>query len=137
MVLIGCDEFTREFQRRNKVEEFVLDDRPGDVSQRKPADIQKATYNCLDSLKGFKSNRLLNELRERQRNMKKFLEQDNSKLRFKAHMLTKIGTNSNREFLITYYLDDDTISVFEIGDRKFSSSVICENLEKNIIFLIL
>lgn len=43
---------------------------------------------------------------------------DSHILRFYAKMLSKIEENTTRDFIICYYLSDDTISVFEIAKRN-------------------
>lgn len=126
VVLRDCDEFTRKFSNRNNVGEFVMNEIPKPTTPHSTsADVGTSTYpnDCMNCIKGSETNRLLNELKERQRNMKKFLEQNNTKLTFKAQMLTNTNGNTNREFVITYYLDDSTISVFEIGGQNVNSSV--------------
>ncbi|XP_062039565.1 EF-hand domain-containing family member C2 [Lepus europaeus] len=53
-----------------------------------------------------------------QKNLKQSLEEDSygnisNKLRFFAKLVTEKSLEKDRTFVITYYLDDDTISVFE------------------------
>lgn len=42
---------------------------------------------------------------------------DSRILRFKARMVSKSSDNSRRNFIICYYLCDNTISVHEISDK--------------------
>lgn len=125
VVLTNCDQATREFyQTVYSINEFEPIERPDNLTSINTAvDSAKKLYPW-DTLKSSEPNCLSVELKERQQNMKKVWEHENFKLRFMA----TIEHDLDREFIITYYLENDTISVFEIGGRNFSSSVIFEEL---------
>lgn len=126
VVLTDCDKFTQDFyQKKYGIEEFVPISKPretrwlvNDVERIMPP------YNGWGSHEDSETNCISIEVKARNRDMKKFLKYDNCKLRFKAQMISKSEEDNDRGFVITYHLDDDTISVFEIGKRNFSSSVI-------------
>lgn len=125
VVLIDCDKFTQDFyQKKYGIEEFVPIAKPRET-QWLAFDIERTMppYNGWGSYEDSETNCISIELKARQRDLKKFLKYDNCKLRFKALMISKSDEDNDREFVITYHLDDDTISVFEIGKRNFSSSV--------------
>lgn len=48
----------------------------------------------------------------------KFIYLDGHMLRFGAKMISNILENGERVFIITYYLSDDTISIYELGMRN-------------------
>lgn len=48
----------------------------------------------------------------------KFIHLDGYMLRFGAKMISNITENGERVFIITYYLSDDTISIYELGMRN-------------------
>lgn len=125
VMLTDCDEFTREFYRKQHgIEEFVPIETPKEP-EWSPAEVEKSLppYNGWGSYEDSESSCLSIQPKACKRNGKTILQQDNSKLRFKAQMIPKTVDDADREFLITYHLDDDTISVFEIGKRNLSSSV--------------
>lgn len=123
-MLIDCDKFTRDFYRKKYgIEEFVPIERPKDTRWLfTETERIIPPYNGFGSYEDSETNCLSIELKARQRDMK-FLRPDNCKLRFKAQMVATTDEDNDREFVITYYLEDDTISVYEIGKRNFSSSV--------------
>lgn len=124
-MLIDCDKFTRDFyQKKYGIEEFVPIERPKDTRWLfSNTERIIPPYNGFGSYEDSETNCISIELKARQRDMKKFLRPDNCKLRFKAQMVATTDEDNDREFVITYYIEDDTISVYEIGKRNFSSSV--------------
>lgn len=70
----------------------------------------------------------------------KFIKLDRYLLRFGARMLSDVQENRERLYIITYYLSDDTISVFEIGARNsgFRVCFVVKKLlkVKNLTFLL-
>lgn len=126
VVLTDCDKFTRDYyQKKYGIEEFIPIPKPTDTRYVQQC-VEKIMppYNGFGSFEDSESSCYSIQLKAPQRDMKKFLELDKYNLRFKAQMISKIAEDSDREFVITYYLSDDTISVFEIGHRNSCSSVI-------------
>lgn len=125
VVLTDCDKFTREYyQKKYGIEEFIPIQRPKDTRWEQTCVEQiMPPYNGWGSFEDSESSCCTMQLKPPQRDMKKFLQLDKQNLRFKAQMISKIAEDSDREFVITYYLCDDTISVFEIGTRNSCSSV--------------
>lgn len=126
VVLTDCDKFTRDYyQKKYGIEEFIPIPKPTDTRYVQPC-VEKIMppYNGFGSFEDSESSCYSIQLKAPQRDMKKFLELDKYNLRFKAQMISKIAEDSDREFVITYYLSDDTISVFEIGHRNSCSSVL-------------
>lgn len=125
VILTDCDQFTRDYyQQKYGIEEFNPIARPIETRWKPPL-IEKIMppYNGWGSFEDSESSCYSIQLKVPQRDMKKFLELDRCNLRFKAEMISNITENSDREFVITYYLSDDTISVFEIGRRNACPSV--------------
>lgn len=127
VVLTNCDKFTREYyQKKYGIEEFVPIQTPTDNRwQQTYVEKIMPPYNGWGSIEDSESSCCTIQLKPPQRDMKKFLELDKYNLRFKAQMISQIEEDSDRKFIITYYLCDDTISVFEIGQRNACASV-CE-----------
>ena len=124
VVLTDCDKFTREYyQKKFGIEEFIPIPKPSDTRWNQPCVQQiMPPYNGWGSFEDSEASCCTIQLKAPQRDMKKFLELDKFNLRFKAQMISKVDEDSDREFVITYYLSDDTISVFEIGKRNSRSS---------------
>lgn len=125
VMLVSCDQFTQKFYREKYgIEEFVPIERPIETRWM-VSNAQKIIppYNGFGSYEDSETNCISIEIKAKQRDMKKFLRPDNCKLRFKVQMVSPTDEDNNREFVITYFLEDDTISVYEIGKRNFSSSV--------------
>lgn len=131
VVLIDCDKFTREYyQNKYGIEEFVPMEKPKDTRWIQPCIVKlMPPYNGWGSFEDSEAGCNSIQPKPPQRDMKKFLELDKCNLRFRARMISKIAEDSDREFVITYYLSDDTISVFEIKMRNAPASV-------NSLFLI-
>lgn len=120
MILTDCDDLTRKFYRdKYGVEQLMRINKP---EEQHWSGIKSPMSEYCGVLKNPKSNNLVAELKIREHNMKQFLKQDNIKLRFRAQIQAPI-CHSDREFIITFHMDDDTISVFEIGKPNVDSSV--------------
>lgn len=134
MVLINCDQYTRDFyQQVYGIKHFDVLNRPDESDSIHPTvDIAK-TLHPWCSFKKPEFNHLTMKLKVKQHKMAKFLQHDNCKLRFKAS-IEDYPYVGDRNFIITYYLENDTISVYEIGGQNFSSSVISQEMI-NVIFL--
>lgn len=126
VVLIDCDKYTRDhYQKKFGIEEFVPIQRPKET-RWSAANVERVMppYNGWGSFEDSESSCHSLQLKAPQRDMNKFINLANCNFRFKAQMISKIEEDADREFLITYYLSDDTISVFEIGKLNISKSVI-------------
>lgn len=139
VVLTDCDKFTRDYyQKKYGIEEFVPIERPKETRWLSTC-VERAIppYNGWGSFEDSEANCHSIQPKPPQRDMKKFLTLGNCNLRFKAQMISDIDENNDREFIITYYLSDDTVSIFEIAKRNFSSSVIEYKKNKNRLNVLL
>ncbi|NXI52837.1 EFHC2 protein, partial [Chloroceryle aenea] len=122
IILCDCDEFTKEYYRtKYGMEDFTP------VSYKAPP--PPKTEKTFPPYTGFGSEEdslcscmgLL--LKPPQKDFKKFMEKDRNGmesniLRFLAKLVTDSPTDKNRKFIISYFLSDDTISVFEHIQRN-------------------
>lgn len=122
VILTNCDAFTQHYYREKYgIEEFIPIERPKETRYQPPCATKVIPpYNGFGSYEDSEANCLSIQPKAPQRDMNKFLKLDKYKLRFKAQMISPIGEDSDREFIITYYLSDDTVSVFEISKRNAS-----------------
>lgn len=127
VVITDCDEFTRNYyQSKYGFDEFLpIIEKP--IASESTAEKVVPPYNGWGSFEDSEANCRSIGLKMRQLNMKKFLYQNNRKLRFKAQMISNNDNDISREFIITYFLEDDTISVYEIGIPNLSSPVIIQS----------
>lgn len=132
-MLTNCDQATQDFYRTvYGMKEFDLIERPDGLNSLKTSVEGAKKPNPCGSIEKCEPNCLSTELKVRQQKMKKFLQHDNCKLRFMA----TIEHDPDRQFIITYFLENDTISVFEVGGRNFSSSVIFQGMDLVVLFSI-
>ncbi|NXD79381.1 EFHC2 protein, partial [Halcyon senegalensis] len=117
IILCDCDEFTKEYYRtKYGMEDFTP------VSYKAPP--PPKTEKTFPPYTGFGSEEdslcscmgLL--LKPPQKDFKKLMEKDRSGmesniLRFLAKLVTDSPIDKDRKFIISYFLSDDTISVFE------------------------
>ncbi|XP_066140061.1 EF-hand domain-containing family member C2-like [Euwallacea fornicatus] len=128
LILTDCDTFTKEYYTtKYGISEF--NPIPIPAKNRASAYSVKHKKRELPPWNGFGSyedsaqNCLTVEPKAPHRDFKKFLLYDRTDLnshilRFKAKMISTISENCSRCFVISYFLVDDTISVFEIGQRN-------------------
>ncbi|XP_055123818.1 EF-hand domain-containing family member C2 isoform X2 [Symphalangus syndactylus] len=123
VLLYDCDEFTKSYYKsKYGIENFTS------VSCKRPSPPPKIErkfppYNGFGSEEDSLRNCIDLKPTPRQRNFKKFMETDSygSKsniLRFFAKLVTDKCVDLDRMFVVSYYLSDDTISVFEPIQRN-------------------
>lgn len=118
IVLIDCDKFTKEYyQQKYGMEEFVALPKPVEYKED-CVSIEMPPYNGWGSFEDSEANCHTIQAKTPQRDMKKFIELDTLKLRFKAELIPETSFDCDREVIITYYLCDDTISAFEVSKRN-------------------
>nr|XP_014347123.1 PREDICTED: EF-hand domain-containing family member C2 isoform X2 [Latimeria chalumnae] len=122
IVLCDCDEFTKAYYKaKYGIEDFT----PVRYKAPPPPKIEKQIppYNGF----GLEEDSLCSCLsllpKPPQRDFKKFLEKDrqgldSNVLRFLGKLITDIPVNKERKFIISYFLSDDTITVFEPPQRN-------------------
>lgn len=125
VVIVDCDPYTTEYYRVK----YGLDDF-SPVTKRPPKTGDRALKSCemsdrtLPVFNGWGShedsegNCKTIEPKQPKADFNKFINLDGKKLRFGAKMLSKLCDNMERVFIVTYYLSNDTISVFELGTRN-------------------
>ncbi|KAJ7403333.1 EF-hand domain-containing family member C2 [Pitangus sulphuratus] len=122
MVICDCDEFTKEYYRKKYgIEDFtpVQFKTPPPPEPEKPVPPYNGFGSEEDSLHSCK--KLLPQAP--QKDYRKFLEKDrygmeSNTLRFGAKFITESPIDKDRKFIISYFLSDDTISVFEYTERN-------------------
>eukprot|EP01061_Rhynchopus_euleeides_P037946 TRINITY_DN65265_c0_g1_i1.p1 TRINITY_DN65265_c0_g1~~TRINITY_DN65265_c0_g1_i1.p1 ORF type:complete len:582 (+),score=236.42 TRINITY_DN65265_c0_g1_i1:147-1748(+) len=115
--LISCDDFTkcylREFHGRDDSEPIVVDSAPKTAA--KPLPPPYNGYGDEDDSLGSWKNLVL---KPPKKNVKQYIENSGAMLKFRMKIDTADPANEVRRFVLTYYLADDTVSIFEPAQRN-------------------
>ncbi|KAF2975435.1 hypothetical protein EK904_002001 [Melospiza melodia maxima] len=122
ILLCDCDEFTKEHYRKKY---GIVDFIPIEYKTPPPPKPEKIIppYNGFgteeDSLNSCKSVVIQTPHKDyRQFLVKDRYGMDSFILRYAAKLITDIAVDKDRKFIISYFLSDDTISVFEYAERN-------------------
>lgn len=120
--IVDCDDFTREYYRKKYgIEDFSVVSRPNDKTGKKPVALHDRVlpaFNGWGTHEDSEGNCRTIEPKPPKADFQKFIKLDGMKLRFGAKMLSNIKENLERVFIITYFLSDDSISIYELGTRN-------------------
>ncbi|KAF1525218.1 EF-hand domain-containing family member C2, partial [Eudyptes sclateri] len=122
IMLCDCDEFTKEYYRtKYGIEDFT----PVSYKAPPPPKPEKTfpPYTGFGSEEDSLCSCMGLLPKPPQKDFKKFMEKDRSGmesniLRFLAKLVTDSPIDTDRKFIISYFLSDDTISVFEHIQRN-------------------
>ncbi|XP_061917651.1 EF-hand domain-containing family member C2 isoform X1 [Entelurus aequoreus] len=122
VIIADCDDFTKDYYRsKYGIEDFTPVQYKAAVSPNPPRLVPP--YNGFGSEEDSLSScqRLLPK--PPQKDLHKFMEYDrrgleSNVLTFHAKMVTTSHVDSDREFIISFYLSDDSISVFERSQKN-------------------
>ncbi|KAJ8256181.1 hypothetical protein COCON_G00200450 [Conger conger] len=122
VVLCDCDNFTKEYYRtKYGIEDFTpVDYRPG-PAPRVPREVPP--YNGFGSEEDSLCSCQGLVLKAPKKDFRKLMEKDrqglvSNVLRFVGKMVTDVSADSERRFIISYFLSDDTVSVYERTKRN-------------------
>lgn len=116
-LMYDCDDFTKQFYKEKY---GVTDFDPLVVALKKaaPVKIEPPPYNGYgteeDSLGSWKHL----VLKPPKKDLKKYMEHDKHTLRFSAMMDTTKPEDVDRKFIISFYMSDDTLAIFEPAQRN-------------------
>jgi len=115
--ITGVDEFTHKFYKSKFNEYFPI----GDISESKPPDqvpLVIPEYNGFgdeeDTL-GYVKKLLPDKPKK---DFFKYVDNDKKVLRFTARFNTQVPEDVDRRFIISYYLADDTLGIFEPAQKN-------------------
>ncbi|XP_054642272.1 EF-hand domain-containing family member C2 isoform X1 [Dunckerocampus dactyliophorus] len=122
VIIADCDDFTKDYYRsKYGIEDFTPVQYKADVAPKPPRPVPP--YNGFGSEEDSLSScqRLLPK--PPQKDLHKFMAYDrrgleSNVLKFYAKMVTTSQVDSDREFIISFYLSDDSISVFERSQKN-------------------
>jgi len=119
LFICGCDKFTQEFYMEN----YGM--QPSDFPRLQMEDPVPAVplmappkYNGFGSEEDSLGSFLYLMPKVPKRNFKKLMENDGINLRFLAKLVNPAPEDAERLFIITYYMSDDTLGIFEKFQRN-------------------
>ena len=115
--ILGCDEFTADYYLKNYKRNFPLGGFE-DPPQKEKGRIIIPPYNGFGSEEDSLGNclRLVNQ--PPKKDYYKYIDNDKLILRFLARLNTRELEDVDRRFLISFFLADDTIQVYEMKNRN-------------------
>ncbi|XP_034018599.1 EF-hand domain-containing protein 1 isoform X2 [Thalassophryne amazonica] len=128
-LLQDCDGFTKQyFQTHHLDMEQKPIEKPKDVPP--PKQMEVPPYNGFGSLEDSFQNCVSLIPQPPKKNMIKFLENNHKVLRYSARLDSQIPEDEGRIFVLSYFLADDMISIFEKPKRN-SGIIAGKFLEKS------
>ncbi|XP_063223846.1 EF-hand domain-containing family member C2-like isoform X2 [Bacillus rossius redtenbacheri] len=125
VTLTDCDAFTKEYYRsKYGMDDFTPLDQPAEsLVEGPPPPRELPPYDGFGSYEDSAANCLSIIPVPPTRDFYKFLQKDRQGLdshilRFKACMISDNPVDRTRQFIVCYYLCDDTMSVFEMGSEN-------------------
>ncbi|XP_062554556.1 EF-hand domain-containing family member C2 [Armigeres subalbatus] len=123
VILTGCDHSTSDYYRiKFGIEDFTpisgYSVTKNEFERRYRRERQLPPYNGWGSHEDSEGNCITVEPTPPKIDFRKFVVYDRCNLRFGARMISNIKENNDRFFVITYYLSDDTVSVYELMIRN-------------------
>ncbi|XP_071286357.1 EF-hand domain-containing family member C2 [Agelaius tricolor] len=122
ILLCDCDEFTKEHYRKKY---GIVDFTPIEYKTPPPPKPEKIIppYNGFGSEEDSLSSCKGVVVQAPHKDYRQFLVKDRYGmdsfiLRYAAKLITDIAVDKDRKFIISYFLSDDTISVFEYAERN-------------------
>ena len=139
--IYGVDKFTQDYYMNTHCRSFPI----GDIEQPKPRDpvvVQVPPHNGfgdeVDSL-GYVYKLIAKKPKI---DFFKYVDNDKKILRYTARFNTKVPEDVDRRFIISFYLADDTISIFEPAQKNsgiiegpFLERRKYKNVDKNMEFI--
>ncbi|XP_056636850.1 EF-hand domain-containing family member C2-like [Diorhabda sublineata] len=135
IVLTDCDSFTKEYYAaKYGISEFtplqIPDTRKLVNIIPHPKQRELPPWNGFGTHEDSAQNCITVEPKAPFKDFKKFLMYDRNGLdshilRFAAKMRSKIPENCDRHFIISYFLTDDTMSIYEIGKNNSGFKTSC------------
>jgi Ca2+-binding EF-hand superfamily protein len=118
MWLIDCDDFTRQYYRQryglNQEKAVHLLDEP---KQERP-EATMPPHNGFGSEEDSAQNFRALKPKAPRKNLKKANRMDRKVLRFRAKFISPPVQDKSRRFIVSFYLADDTVSIFEPPQRN-------------------
>ena len=126
--IVDCDEFTRKWYKEN----LGVDMNPIKVKRNPP----QRVIHPIPSHNGFGSEEdsllsvfYLNPAGKVHEYYSDKFKRDKHILRFSAKLISPVPSDEERKFIVSYYVKDESIQIYEIADRN-SGRLSCKFLER-------
>ena len=126
--IVDCDEFTRKWYKEN----LGVDMNPIKVKRNPP----QRVIHPIPSHNGFGSEEdsllsvfYLNPAGKVHEYYTDKFKRDKHILRFSAKLISPVTSDEERKFIVSYYVKDESIQIYEIADRN-SGRLSCKFLER-------
>ncbi|XP_041856758.1 EF-hand domain-containing family member C2 [Melanotaenia boesemani] len=112
VIITDCDEFTKNYYRsKYGIEDFTPVQYKAPLAPKPPMSVPP--YNGFGSEEDSLSSCQSILLKPHKKDFHKFMKKDGNVLNFRAKMMTTDLVDRDRVFIISFYLCDDSMSVFE------------------------
>ena len=120
MFLFDCDEFTRQWYKQNfgYTDQDMAPIAPPKTEQRKQVTIEIPPPSLIGSDEDTIRNVMSLHPTPPPKDEKKLVEKMHDLLRFRAKMITKNAVDASRTFIITFFLANDTVEIYEPPERN-------------------
>ena len=115
--ILGCDEFTSDYYLTNYRRNFPVGGFE-DPPQKDQGKIIIPPYNGFGSEEDSLGNCLKLINKPPKKDYYKYINNDKIILRYLARLNTKVLEDLDRRFLISFFLNDDSIQVYEMNNRN-------------------
>ncbi|KAM7367805.1 hypothetical protein PAMP_014080 [Pampus punctatissimus] len=116
-LLCDCDGFTKDYYQKNHPDVTMKPiEVPKKVLQGRKKEVPP--YNGFGSLEDSLQNCLSLIPKPPKKNVQKMLENDHKVLRYSARLDSQIPADEGRRFILSYFLSNDMISIFEKPTRN-------------------
>jgi hypothetical protein len=120
MIIYDCDDFTRTWYEDNfgytPLDMAAIE--PPRPEGRKPVSIPIPPPSLIGSDEDTIRNVMSLHPKPAPKDEMKLIEKMHDVLRFKTRMVTRNAVDATREFIITFYLSDDTVQIYEPPQRN-------------------
>ena len=120
MFLFDCDDFTRQWYKQNfgYTDQDMAPIPPPKQEARKTVTISIPPPSLIGSEEDTIRNVMSLHPTPPPKDEKKLVEKMHDVLRFRAKMVTKNAVDASRTFIITFFLADDTVEIYEPPERN-------------------
>lgn len=119
LFICGCDRFTQEYYMNNfGMVEADFPQLQLDPNEKPLAKMPAPAYNGFGTEEDSLGSFLYLMPKIPKQDFKKLMQNDGKNMRFLGKFLSPKAEDANRQFIITFYLNNDTLSVFEKFERN-------------------
>jgi hypothetical protein len=128
-MIIDCDDFTKKWFKTNLGVDMV----PIKVKRNPPQKVIHPIppHNGFGSEEDSLRNVISLNPSSKIKYFSKMFRSDKHILRFNAKLISPVPSDSERKFIVSFFVRDDTIQIFEVADKN-SGRTCCKFMERQI-----